>query len=225
MQYLSLYLRAPMQSWGVAAKFGDRPSLSFPSKSGIIGMLAAAAGVDRTDGAWLQMANSLSMRCLVFKPGRRLQDYHTVGGGYDAKHSWSRRRMSAKADGGTPSTVLTTREYLQDAIFGVVLGSENTAFFGCLVDAIRDPIWGIWLGRKSCIPTEPIYAGYFETTLAAEAALQARAMASLSMSEEVPVCKIITEVPVNEAEEVWHDLPVNFAKREFAPRAIRQEIP
>ncbi|MFA6929357.1 MAG: type I-E CRISPR-associated protein Cas5/CasD [Lentisphaeria bacterium] len=223
MRYLSLYLRAPLQSWGATAKFGERPSLSFPTRSGILGMLAAASGIDRNDDAWLLKLKCLAMRCLVFFPGRRIMDYHTVGGGYDVNDAWSKRRMSPKAEGGTPTTVLTSREYLQDAAFGIVLAAENTELVNTLAQAIRNPVWGVWLGRKCCIPTEPIFAGEFETSEEAYAALLSRAENSNLSKGKPAICKVITEVPANEAEEVWHDIPISFGTREFAARSIRQE--
>jgi CRISPR system Cascade subunit CasD len=223
MKFLSLFLRAPLQSWGVSAKFGERTSLSFPTRSGVIGILAAASGVDRSDSAWLNKVKDLSLRVLIFTPGQRLSDYHTVGGGYTIKNSRSRRHISPKAEGGTPKTVLTTREYLQDAVFGAIIGGEDHVLLDALAAAIQNPVWGIWLGRKSCIPTEPLFAGVFSDIGDAEAALLARVEATTAYVQENPIHKIILEVPADEGEEVWHDIPLNFATRTFAARAIRQE--
>lgn len=223
MRFLALFLRAPLQSWGASAKFGERPSLSFPTKSGILGMLAAASGVDRTDDGWLLNANKLRMTCLIFIPGRRMRDYQTVGGGRDPKNPWTRRLMSSKADGGTPSTVLTNREYLQDATFGVILASEDCTFAKTLADAIQNPVWGVWLGRKSCIPAEPIFAGLAESFEEATSLLNARAKALPRHQGQPASCMTINEVPANQAEEVWHDIPISFATRQFAARPVRQE--
>lgn len=222
MKHLSLYLRAPMQSWGVNAKFGERPSLSYPSRSGVIGLLAAAAGIDRANDGWLRDTNSLAMRCIIFAQGRRLADYHTVGGGYDAQQAWSRRRMSPKAEGGTPATVLTNREYLQEAIFGIVLSGSNITLLNALADAIQNPVWGVWLGRKSCIPTEPLFAGIFDSMDDSVAALVSRNQMR-GHRNNTPSVQQIVEVPVDQAEDLWHDLPVSFATRHFAPRPVRRE--
>jgi CRISPR system Cascade subunit CasD len=225
MKFLALYLRAPLQSWGASAKFGERTTLAFPTRSAIIGMLAAAAGIDRSDDAWLDAVKDLSMRCLVFAPGQRLVDYHTVGGGYSTKNSWSKRHMSPKANGDTPDPVVTKREYLQDAVFGVILAGEQTALLDSLAEAIQNPVWGVWLGRKSCIPTEPLFAGLFDSDAEAEAALIARANARRTDLPETRIQKIVLEVPVEEGEEVWHDIPLSFATRTYAARSIRQDTP
>ena len=44
-----LRLAGPMQSWGEHSMFGERDTLPYPSRSGLIGMFAAAQGVRRGD--------------------------------------------------------------------------------------------------------------------------------------------------------------------------------
>ena len=87
MKFLALYLRAPLQSWGASSKFGDRGTLDAPTRSGLLGMIAAACGVDKNDEVrdreWLARAASLSFTVVSFRRGDRMTDYHTVGGGFD----------------------------------------------------------------------------------------------------------------------------------------------
>ena len=49
MTVLLLRLAGPLQSWGVKSRFTVRATELAPTKSGIIGMLAAAVGRRRTD--------------------------------------------------------------------------------------------------------------------------------------------------------------------------------
>lgn len=223
MKCLALYLKAPLQSWGVGAKFGSRPTMSFPSRSGIVGLLAAASGIDRTNDDWLVRVNGLKIQIAVYSgahdsDGLRIVDYHTVGGGNDeSRNPWNRRMAVAKANGGV-KTELTRREYLQDASFGVVVsgeGEEPSELVEELAAAVRNPVWGIWLGRKSCVPTEPVFAGVFDDAESALVALSGRAKASgraLSM--------VVREVAPGEGEENLLDVPISFARREFATRSI-----
>lgn len=44
MGTLLLKLAGPLQAWGVESKFDERRTLNFPTKSGVIGMVAAALG-------------------------------------------------------------------------------------------------------------------------------------------------------------------------------------
>ena len=48
MRHLALYLRAPLQSWGASSKFGDRGTIDAPTRSGLLGMIAAACGIGWT---------------------------------------------------------------------------------------------------------------------------------------------------------------------------------
>lgn len=220
MKHLALFLRGPMQSWGVSGKFGERPTMSFPSKSGVLGMLAAAVGIDRENIAWLQGAAELKFAVRTYKTGTRLSDYHTVGGGFDSgsKSVRERRSIPAKAEDGKPGkTALTRREYLQDTVFGVVLSGDD-ALIQQMADGLRNPVWGIWLGRKSCIPTEPVFAGLAET--------EEEAWGILAMRAEFARCKLgetvlaMTECEPSVADDLLPDLPVSFGKRQFGARAV-----
>ena len=79
-------------------------------------------------------------------PRRRLEDYHTVTG---------IRRASGKVD--VDATVQTYRHYLLDARFGVLLDGP-VVLLEEVATALRDPKWGLWFGRKSCLPARPVLA-------------------------------------------------------------------
>ena len=49
MATLLLRLSAPLQSWGAESKFETRRTEKFPTKSGVIGLLASALGYSRED--------------------------------------------------------------------------------------------------------------------------------------------------------------------------------
>ena len=80
-------------------------------------------------------------------PLRRLTDYHTI-------------QNYRTADNPKPragDTVQSWRDYLMDARFGVLLPGEAAA----ATEAARhllNPVWGVWLGRKSCPPAAPVLA-------------------------------------------------------------------
>ena len=97
MTVLLLRLAGPMQAWGVKSRFTVRSTELEPSKSGIIGMLAAAVGRRRTD----PIEDLLSLRFGVRKdqPGRVIRDFHT-----------------ARTLDGKDSMPLSGRYYLADTI-------------------------------------------------------------------------------------------------------------
>ena len=235
MKHLALYLRAPLQSWGASSKFGDRGTLDAPTRSGLLGLLAAACGVDKNDEArdrdWLSRAAALSLTVLAFRRGDRLTDYHTVGGGFDEKDPWQRRMIPVTSGGKPRGTDITHRDYLADSVFGAILAGDD-ALVVEMAAALADPVWGVWLGRKSCIPTEPVLAGVFDSEESAQGALAERLRGSLERGggkvagkrEDEAVKFDLVEAVADEAEETLLDVPVSFNRREYHARRVRREI-
>ena len=233
MKHLALYLRAPLQSWGASSKFGDRGTLDAPTRSGLLGLLAAACGVDKNDEArdreWLARAAKLSVAVLAFRRGDRMPDYHTVGARYDKDDPWQKRMIPTTPDGKPRGTDLTHRDYLADSVFGAVLSGDD-ALVDEMAAGLADPVWGIWLGRKSCIPTEPIFAGVFESEDAARNALAGRLRGSLERGggkvagdDSTDVAFSVLEARAGEEDETLLDIPVSFGRREFHARRVRRE--
>lgn len=163
MPTLAIYLDAPMQSWGASSKFQFRETGAFPTKSALVGILAAACGINKhaPDEA-KKLAPLTALKLTVVKiekidiPTSRLTDFHTVGGGYDKKASL-REKMSIpkKASGAPFGTVITRRSYLTDAAF-VALFEGDATTLEKLQTALLDPVWGVWFGRKTCLPATPL---------------------------------------------------------------------
>jgi CRISPR system Cascade subunit CasD len=154
--YLALVLDSPLQAWGTSSQFERRTTGLAPSKSGITGMICAAMGLQKgseTETAAIRTIAAAEMLSITVPKSRRMQrliDYHTVQG---------TRRASNEPN---KQAVETQREYLLDARFALILGLPRE--FACnTAEALQNPIWGIWLGRKSCIPAEPVCRGVFET--------------------------------------------------------------
>lgn len=227
MRHLTLYLRAPLQSWGASSKFGDRGTIDAPTRSGLLGLIAAACGIDKNDEArdrkWLARAANLSMTILAFRRGDRMTDYHTVGARYDKNDPWQKRMIPVTADGKPRGTDLTHRDYLSDSVFGAIISGDD-ALVAEMAAALANPIWGVWLGRKSCIPTEPVFAGVFESAETARIALADRWRRSLeragkTVGEPTAAFSVIEALP-GEADETVLDIPVSFTKREFHARGV-----
>lgn len=145
MPTLLLRLVGPMQSWGTTSRFDQRDTGKEPSKSGVIGLLAAALGIDRENWIDLQPLARLSMGTRHDRPGVPKRDYQT------AQHIISADRSKIH------ETAVTTRDYLADAAFLVGLQGQDRALLGRTHTALRDPIWPLALGRKSYVPSEPIW--------------------------------------------------------------------
>ncbi|WP_369387170.1 type I-E CRISPR-associated protein Cas5/CasD [Streptomyces sp. CG1] len=151
MSGLVLRLAGPLQSWGERSVFTpERDTAPFPTRSALIGMFAAAEGVPRHDTAALEDYRALEFTVRVDRPGVRLVDYHTVGGGQP-------KGKTAATSGGSNkgAAVITRRHYLADAVFTVaVTGPDETTVR--IADALHKPHWSPYLGRRSCVPDEPL---------------------------------------------------------------------
>ncbi len=215
--HLALLLDAPLQSWGYQSKFDRRTTLSYPTRSGVIGMLCAAMGIDRADSARLAAFADLQMTVYVLRHGNRLTDFHTVGGGWDKKKNPG--NIARTAEGKIGNTVVTRREYLEAARFGVVLAGPRSRLEE-IAAALKNPRWGIWLGRKSCIPASPVLQGVFDSPEAALARL--RQAAGTATEPAGQSLRVITEAAeFADGSDTLMDRPLDFAERTFAPRRVR----
>jgi CRISPR system Cascade subunit CasD len=133
-----------MQSWGTASRFDRRHTDTEPSKSGVIGLLCAALGRDRAqpvdDLASLRMGVRVDREPAAIK-----YDYQTA-------------KDVAKASGqGKFDTVQSWRYYLADAAFLVGMESSEAALLQALQEALRNPAWPLYLGRKGYLPSPPVW--------------------------------------------------------------------
>jgi CRISPR system Cascade subunit CasD len=157
-RFLALRLEGPLQAWGFDSQYNRRNTGLLPTRSAIAGMCCAALGLSRgceEERQFLETFGSIRMMAIAIPrsndkqkdlPVRRLQDYHTVQ---------NTRRASGTINN---DCVLTHRMYLTDSAFGVIL-EGNTEILSRIAEALADPKWGIWLGRKTCIPSAPVLAG------------------------------------------------------------------
>ena len=135
MATLLLRLAAPLQSWGADSKFETRKTNREPTKSGVIGLLAAALGLRRDDAAGLARLNGLHFAVRADREGSLLVDFHTAN------------REEDRKKGKAP--YVTYRHYLQDAVFLVGLESEDTALLQELETALKHPVYPLYPGRET----------------------------------------------------------------------------
>lgn len=153
---LFLRLEGPLQSWGERGRWSVRDSAPEPTKSGIIGLIACALGINQ-DAVIKDLSASLRMGVRIDAPGIRLTDYHTIGGGADEPMLLTAEGKPKKSS-GAPHTEISHRDYLCSASFLVALQGEM-AIIDQIAAALQNPVWVIFLGRKSCPPTRPVFDG------------------------------------------------------------------
>ena len=147
MTTLLLRLDGPLQAWGDSSRFVNRRTRSEPTKSGVLGLLAAAQGRRRTDP--IEDLAALRFGVRVDQRGRLIRDFQTA-------IRWAPKKESMP---------LSYRYYLADAVF--VAGVEgDPALLHGLHEAVQEPRFPLFLGRRSCPPSdEPISLGVVEEDL------------------------------------------------------------
>lgn len=144
MSVLTLRLAGPLQSWGASARFTRRTTESAPTKSGVIGLLAAAAGIERGDDEALAVLGALRFGVRIDQPGTQIRDFQTAHHGVTGA-----------------SMPLSERFYLADAVFVAALAGETGVLTG-LCAALRAPVYPPFLGRRSCPPAQPVELAFHD---------------------------------------------------------------
>jgi CRISPR system Cascade subunit CasD len=154
---LFLRLAGPMQAWGTESRLQIRRTDKYPSKSGALGIILCAMGVERDNaGPALERLAPLQMAVRIDHPGGSVWDYHTAGAGIGIRQAKGGIKLTATTK--EPETLLSRRQYLFDASFLVALQGDGDVVREAAT-ALQDPVWPVYLGRKCCIPTEPVFAG------------------------------------------------------------------
>jgi CRISPR system Cascade subunit CasD len=153
--FLLLTVHAPLASWGDINVGTHRGSWDRPSRSAILGMIAAAQGVDREDdAAQLRLSDALGIAVRMDARGFDAMDYHTVqtvGQSVAKKVVQPTRRRLVEADPGQPDKIVSTRGFLMDSLSTVAVWLEGEAEFALedLARQLRRPEFVPYAGRKA----------------------------------------------------------------------------
>jgi len=191
---LLLRLAAPLQSWGAQSRFGQRDTQRFPTKSGVVGLLAAALGRDRTQG--VSDLDALVMGVRADQAGELLRDYHTAV---------PPRKLP----------YITNRYYLCDAVFLVGLEGEEP-LLAQLAAALRKPAFPLFLGRRACPPSGRLLLGLRPGLSVQQALSQEPWLASAwyrNRHHSLNGLQVLLEVPPETPGAFFlRDAPVSFSQ-------------
>lgn len=201
MTALVLRLAAPLQSWGTSSRFVRRNTDRVPSKSGVLGLLAAAQGRRRTDPLEDLLQTRLGIR--IEHPGRLERDFQTAQG-----------------------MPLSYRQYLTDAAFLAVVEGDDNLLLG-LSEALDTPVFPLFLGRRSCPPAGPVSRGLRSGRV--DDVLQTEPwMAPLWVQRQHRASAVelptVTDCPPGEpGSDLVRDEPLSFdpRRREYGWRSVR----
>lgn len=173
MHTVLLRLSAPLQSWGTTSQWEERATTVRPTKSGVVGIVANALGYDRDDE--LSALAPLLFAVRADRPGHIDTDLQSAGGGQPALAN----PLSLPAAYGAPrgpepdpagtlhaaegatsrTTVLVVKHYVADAAFLAGLSTPDKDLADEIAAALARPARPLYLGRRSCPPSHPIYHG------------------------------------------------------------------
>lgn len=231
---LAFLLESPMQAWGASSRFGRRDTLPHPTKSGVLGMVAAAMGIDKfsvDEAEQLAPLRALKLNTYAVPklnrwgdnlPTGRLQDFHTIGGGYDKTNPDEKLHIPCKAAPPNPpfGTVITRRDYLTDARFLIILSGESETL-KAIAASLQSPVWGTWLGRKCCIPSVPLHPVIDEDMERAAHTIMKKASIKLQ-----PLDSYDRHLEQDSPESfLQRDQPSTYASRSYQSRPVRHLHP
>lgn len=204
MPTLLLQLRGPMQSWGVRSRFDYRDTWPYPTKSGVVGLLAAALGRDRKED--ISDLATLRLGVRVDRKGVLKVDYQTAQG-------------ILAADLRGMRDVQSWRYYLSDAAF--LVGVEGKE--GLLLElhrALKNPRFPLYLGRKGYVPSPPPYLpdglrpeGLEEALKAYPCLVSKKPVGGFLLALEGPAGRLVYDQPVGP-----------FSERRFAARYVEERL-
>lgn len=165
MDYLVMRLYAPISSWGTLAVGEDRPTVNYPTRSAVLGLLGAALGIKRSEAQKLRdLASSIGIASKTYSEGTILRDYHTIQTPTSGKgvNFFTRKQelQSAKVE-----TILSSRDYREDGLWVVAIWlkpefeNSNLEYkfeLQQLQQALKYPKFTLYLGRKSCPLSLPL---------------------------------------------------------------------
>ncbi|MDO5614388.1 MAG: type I-E CRISPR-associated protein Cas5/CasD [Paracoccus sp. (in: a-proteobacteria)] len=212
--YLILQLTAALGAMGEFAGHERRGSLIWPGRSALIGMFGAALGLRRGDD--FSALDPLKMAVAIFDPGVALRDYHTVQTVPGAAARQPQSRPQALRDARAKlNTTITLRDYRAAPLYGVAVWGGDLA---ALADALRRPVFTLYLGRKSC----PLAAPLNPQIVAADSPEQALAGLCLPDWRQGAVAQMMASDDTTGAArlETRHDIATDRRQWHFAPRQV-----
>lgn len=221
-EHLVFTLCAALGAMGELAGHERRGSLTWPGCSAVIGLVAAAMGIRRGDDAGFARLDALRMAVGVIDEGVPLRDYHTVETvpTAAARNPDSRPAAIARA-GRNTNTTITLRDYRVGVAHAVALWPAPgwTGRLEELAQALRQPVFTLYLGRKSC----PLAAPPAPRIVEAEGPLQALALAPRPPFGYHSALRLVASderLGPNDMQDSRNDLPVERAKWHFTQRPV-----
>jgi CRISPR system Cascade subunit CasD len=138
---ITIRLKGPIASFNDMPKTQYRLTRQQPTKTAIVGLLAACLGRKRDE----DLSDLMELDIAIHGPNPKhevLEDYQTI-------------RNAVTNNGDSGRNGITTRWYLQDVDFLINISGSSELVEAC-EKAIVNPWFPPYAGRKNCVLTEPL---------------------------------------------------------------------
>lgn len=171
-----LRLRGPLQAWSSTAEVRTKSTSDFPTRAGVLGLIASGRGLFRgsqEEQSFIKRSYGWKMTTYAYFPVVRLSttwrsapktlwDYQTMGKpAKSLSHLIGSSQMSGATTKDHPGTP-REKQYLMDADFVIEIGTALKEDAKYIKEAVLNPNWPPYLGRKCCVPSTPIFIAQFE---------------------------------------------------------------
>ena len=161
---IKLCLSGLMQAYSDSRFIYTRATKSAPTEQAILGIIAAAEGILREDqtslenlyaNLWVEKIEQRQTVC------NKMTDFQTVRAIENSKLSRLAEADKAKpfltADGKRKEALpLFSKQYITDGEFTVYIAGEDYEVLKA-ANALKQPVFPLYLGRKCCPPSKPIF--------------------------------------------------------------------
>lgn len=220
MDFLCFWLIGPIGAFGGPAGHEFRKTAQAPTRSGVLGLIGAAMGIRRDDGAEQSALRGLGVSVATYRVGIGFRDFHTIQTVPSARIKLPKSRAVALAAlSPDDNAVITRRDYVTDCAYGVaVWRRDDTApDLESIAHSLKTPVFVPFLGRKSCPVSHPM------------APVQVSADTSVAVFDALPKPSVIAECDLRvittdqiidgHKTEWLMDDPIDRQKWHFARRA------
>ena len=172
--HLVFVLHGPIAAFGGVAVGERRGGEARPARSALLGLLAAALGIERGEAAThAAMEQGYGVAVRVDAPGVMFSDYHTAQVP-PARRGERHTTRRAELDARPLETILSRRDYRTDSLFTVAVWARAMAPVALtdLATALQRPHFCLSIGRKSCplgLPPGPVVVAAMDALAAMEA--------------------------------------------------------
>ena len=175
VKHLILVLEGPLAAYGAEMVDARGPVRDWPGASLLAGLLANALGFDRAMGAeHAALQARLDFAVRIDRAGERLLDQQNAQL-FQNDSGWTTR---GQPEGRAPSPSYANdrlgrkqlinrrlRDYFADSAVTVALSlrdADAAPSLEAIAAALETPARPLFLGRKPCLPTRPLFAGFID---------------------------------------------------------------